>query len=68
MYSSLTLSTGASLHLGTYFMLYDYLSYFNKDESTSLTREQLLEIIGDIFKEWSPAERESIIFQVGWHG
>lgn len=54
----------ASLTSGTYFMLYDFLSYFDKDESTALTREQLLEIFNQIFKDWSPAERESIIFQV----
>ncbi|KAK8399799.1 hypothetical protein O3P69_003672 [Scylla paramamosain] len=54
---------GSNLDEGTYFMLYDFLSYFDKDESTALTREQFLEILNQIFKDWSPAERESIIFQ-----
>ena len=45
-------------------MLYDFMTYFNKDDSTALTREQFLEILNQIFKDWSPAEREASIFQV----
>ncbi|XP_071515946.1 acetylcholinesterase-like isoform X2 [Panulirus ornatus] len=54
---------GSNLDEGTYFMLYDFLSYFDKDEPSYLERDKFLEIINEIFKEWSPLEREAILFQ-----
>ncbi|KAK8750435.1 hypothetical protein OTU49_014826 [Cherax quadricarinatus] len=54
---------GSNLDEGTYFMLYDFLSYFNKDEATDLQRDKFLEIINEIFKDWSAIEKEAIIFQ-----
>ncbi|XP_042203006.1 acetylcholinesterase-like [Homarus americanus] len=47
----------------TFFMLYDFLDYFNKDDATELERDKFLAIIDQIFKDWSPIEKEAIIFQ-----
>ncbi|KAG7156934.1 Acetylcholinesterase-like 3 [Homarus americanus] len=44
-------------------MLYDFLDYFNKDDATELERDKFLAIIDQIFKDWSPIEKEAIIFQ-----
>ena len=52
--------------LGTYFILYDFIQYFKKDDPSYLERGKFLEIINTIFKNWSPLEREAIIFQVSW--
>lgn len=49
---------------GTYFILYDFIQYFKKDDPSVLEREKFLEIINTIFKTWSQLEREAIIFQV----
>lgn len=50
--------------LGTYFLLYDFIDYFEKDAPTSLPRDKFLEIMNTIFSKASEAERETIIFQV----
>lgn len=50
--------------LGTYFLLYDFIDYFEKDSATALTREKFLEIMNTIFNKASDAEKETIIFQV----
>jgi len=49
---------------GTYFILYDFLDYFEKDGPSFLHREKYLEIINLIFKNVSRLERDAIIFQV----
>lgn len=49
---------------GTYFILYDFLDYFDKDGPSFLQREKYLDIINLIFKNMSHLEREAIIFQV----
>lgn len=49
---------------GTYFLLYDFIDYFEKDSPTALPREKFLEIMNTIFSKASEAERETIIFQV----
>jgi acetylcholinesterase len=49
---------------GTYFILYDFLDYFEKDGPSFLQREKYLDIINLIFKNVSRLERDAIIFQV----
>uniref|UniRef100_A0A1A9WHS6 Carboxylic ester hydrolase n=1 Tax=Glossina brevipalpis TaxID=37001 RepID=A0A1A9WHS6_9MUSC len=49
---------------GTYFLLYDFIDYFDKDEATSLPRDKYLEIMNNIFNKATQAEREAIIFQL----
>nr|ADG56547.1 acetylcholinesterase precursor [Musca domestica] len=54
---------------GTYFLLYDFIDYFDKDDATSLPRDKYLEIMNNIFQKASQAEREAIIFQyTSWEG
>ncbi|XP_076040258.1 acetylcholinesterase-like [Oratosquilla oratoria] len=54
---------GSNQDEGTYFILYDFIKYFEKDEAIYLERDKFLEIINEIFKGWSPLEKEAIIFQ-----
>lgn len=49
---------------GTYFLLYDFIDYFDRDTPTQLTREKFLDIMNTIFSKVSQPEREAIIFQV----
>lgn len=51
---------------GTYFLLYDFIDYFEKDAPTSLPRAKFLEIMSTIFNKHSEPERETIIFQVNY--
>ncbi|XP_073816147.1 acetylcholine esterase isoform X1 [Musca autumnalis] len=54
---------------GTYFLLYDFIDYFDKDDATSLPRDKYLEIMNNIFQKATQAEREAIIFQyTSWEG
>ncbi|CAD7084335.1 unnamed protein product [Hermetia illucens] len=58
---------GSNKDEGTYFLLYDFIDYFDKDVATSLQREKFLEIMNTIFNKASEPEREAIIFQyTGW--
>jgi acetylcholinesterase len=54
---------GSNQDEGTYFILYDFLDYFEKDGPSFLQREKYLEIINLIFKNVSRLERDAIIFQ-----
>lgn len=58
------LSLSLSLVAGTYFLLYDFIDYFDKDDATALPRDKYLEIMNNIFGKATQAEREAIIFQV----
>lgn len=49
---------------GTYFLLYDFIDYFEKDGPSALARDKFLEIMNTIFNKATEAERETIIFQV----
>lgn len=49
---------------GTYFILYDFIDFFEKDQASALEREKFLNIINTIFKNMSQIEQEAIIFQV----
>jgi len=50
---------------GTYFILYDFIEYFKKDDTgSSLERDKFIEIIKTIFKSLSDLERQAILFQV----
>uniref|UniRef100_U5ESU7 Carboxylic ester hydrolase n=1 Tax=Corethrella appendiculata TaxID=1370023 RepID=U5ESU7_9DIPT len=58
---------GSNKDEGTYFLLYDFIDYFEKDAATSLPREKFLEIMNTIFNKATEPEREAIIFQyTGW--
>ncbi|XP_011255026.1 acetylcholinesterase [Camponotus floridanus] len=48
---------------GTYFILYDFIDFFEKDQASFLDRDKFLNIINTIFKNMSQIEREAIIFQ-----
>ncbi|XP_044004285.1 acetylcholinesterase isoform X2 [Aphidius gifuensis] len=54
---------GNNQNEGTYFVLYDFIDYFEKDQPTSLGREKFLTIINTIFKNMTAVEREAIAFQ-----
>jgi hypothetical protein len=52
---------------GTFFILYDFIKYFKKDNPSFLPRSDFLEIIDTIFgSQWpvSQLEKDAIIFQV----
>ena len=52
---------------GTFFILYDFIKYFKKDNPSFLPRKDFLEIIDTIFgTQWpvSQLEKDAIIFQV----
>ena len=52
---------------GTFFILYDFIEYFKKDNPSFLPRKAFLEIIDSIFgSQWpvSQLEKDAIIFQV----
>ena len=55
------------LFSGTFFILYDFIAYFEKDNPSFLTRENFLRILEEIFiNQWpvSHLELEAIKFQV----
>ncbi|KAI8424414.1 hypothetical protein MSG28_002920 [Choristoneura fumiferana] len=54
---------GSNQDEGTYFLLYDFLDYFEKDGPSFLQREKFLEIVQTIFKDFSDIKREAIVFQ-----
>lgn len=48
---------------GTYFILYDFIEYFQKDTASFLERDKFIHIIDTIFKNMSQIERDAIMFQ-----
>lgn len=52
------------LFAGTYFILYDFIDFFEKDGPSYLQRDKYNDIINTIFKNMSQLEREAIVFQV----
>lgn len=54
---------GSNLNEGTYFLLYDFIDYFDKDGPSPLQRDKFIDIVNTIFKNMSKLEREAIIFQ-----
>ncbi|NP_001303635.1 acetylcholinesterase-like precursor [Cimex lectularius] len=54
---------GSNLDEGTYFMLYDFIDYFEKDGPIFLQRDKYLDIVNTIFKNMITLERDAIIFQ-----
>lgn len=51
---------------GTYFILYDFIDFFDKDQASFLERDKFLNIINTIFKNMSQIERDAITFQVSF--
>lgn len=49
---------------GTYFILYDFIDFFEKDGPNYLPRDKFLEIVETIFKNVSKLEKDAIIFEV----
>ncbi|XP_046683758.1 acetylcholinesterase-like [Homalodisca vitripennis] len=54
---------GSNQDEGTYFILYDFIDYFEKDGPSFLQRDKFLDIINTIFKNFTRLERDAIIFQ-----
>ena len=54
---------------GTFFILYDFIDHFKKDNPSFLQREAFLDIIDTIFaSQWpvSQLEKDAFIFQVSF--
>ncbi|XP_044742596.1 acetylcholinesterase [Chrysoperla carnea] len=62
-FDDIEIMIGSNQDEGTYFILYDFMDYFEKDGPSFLQRETFHEIINTIFKNMSRLEREAIIFQ-----
>ncbi|XP_015603325.1 acetylcholinesterase [Cephus cinctus] len=54
---------GNNKNEGTYFILYDFIDYFEKDHASVLERDKFLNIVNTIFKNMSQLERDAITFQ-----
>lgn len=54
---------GSNQDEGTYFILYDFIDYFEKDAPSFLQREKFLDIVNTIFKNLTPLQRQAIIYQ-----
>nr|AHJ25667.1 acetylcholinesterase type-2 [Sogatella furcifera] len=54
---------GSNQDEGTYFILYDFIDFFQKDGPSFLQRDKFLDIVNTIFKNMTDLEREAIIFQ-----
>ncbi|XP_037082184.1 acetylcholinesterase-like [Pollicipes pollicipes] len=54
---------GSNKDEGTYFILYDFIQFFKKDDPSFLERSKFLEIIEAIFGSWEEMEKLAIIFQ-----
>ncbi|KAJ9601115.1 hypothetical protein L9F63_000694, partial [Diploptera punctata] len=63
-YEDTEILIGSNQDEGTYFILYDFMDYFEKDSPSFLQREKYLDIVNLIFKNMSRLEREAIIFQL----
>ncbi|XP_017769709.1 PREDICTED: acetylcholinesterase-like [Nicrophorus vespilloides] len=57
------LSTTDQVEAGTYFILYDFIDYFEKDGPSYLQRDKYHDIINTIFKNMTRLERDAIVFQ-----
>lgn len=62
-YTDTEIIIGSNLNEGTFFLLYDFIDYFDKHDSSSLVRDKFLEILNTIFKDFTQLERDAIIFQ-----
>lgn len=51
---------------GTYFILYDFIDYFEKDGPSFLQRDKYHDIVNTIFKNMSRLEKDAIVFQVSF--
>ncbi|ODN06053.1 Acetylcholinesterase, partial [Orchesella cincta] len=54
---------GSNLNEGTYFILYDYIKYFDKEGPNCLPRETFLEILDNVFGNLSSVQKDAIRFQ-----
>ncbi|XP_069689677.1 acetylcholinesterase-like [Periplaneta americana] len=62
-YEDTEILIGSNQDEGTYFILYDFMDFFEKDGPSFIQREKYLDIINLIFKNMSRLERDAIIFQ-----
>jgi len=63
-FKNATILVGTNQDEGTYFILYDFIQYFKRDDTGStLERDKFIEIVNTIFQSWSQLERDAIIFQ-----
>ncbi|CAG0887194.1 unnamed protein product, partial [Cyprideis torosa] len=56
---------GSNRDEGTYFLLYDFISIFNKDNATVVPKDQYLKIMGDLFPGLNEIEFQAVAFQKG---
>jgi hypothetical protein len=49
---------------GSYFLLYDFMTSFNKEDPSLLTRSQYEVIMSKIFKHLDPLQFSATLFQV----
>ncbi|XP_023348060.1 acetylcholinesterase [Eurytemora carolleeae] len=65
-FSKIDIIIGTNQDEGTFFILYDFLNYFKKDNPSFLTRENFVKVVEEIFlKQWpvSTIEMEAIKYQ-----
>nr|XP_023021546.1 acetylcholinesterase [Leptinotarsa decemlineata] len=62
-YEDMEILLGSNHDEGTYFLLYDFIDFFEKDGPSFLQREKYHDIIDTIFKNMSRLERDAIVFQ-----
>ncbi|XP_018327669.1 acetylcholinesterase [Agrilus planipennis] len=62
-YEDMEILLGSNNDEGTYFILYDFIDYFEKDGPSYLQRDKYHEIINQIFKNMSRLEKDAIVFQ-----
>ncbi|XP_050542829.1 acetylcholinesterase-like [Daktulosphaira vitifoliae] len=62
-FSDIDILIGSNLNEGTYFLLYDFVDFFNRESATQLTKDKFEHIINVIFKDRTQLERDAIIYQ-----
>lgn len=66
-FSDIDILIGSNLNEGTYFLLYDFVDFFDRTSATALPREKFVQIVNVIFKDRTQLERDAIIYQYsGW--
>ncbi|XP_015377209.1 PREDICTED: acetylcholinesterase-like [Diuraphis noxia] len=62
-FSDIDILIGSNLNEGTYFLLYDFVDFFDRTSATALPREKFVQIVNVIFKDRTQLERDAIIYQ-----
>ncbi|XP_066248312.1 acetylcholinesterase-like [Euwallacea similis] len=62
-YEDMEILLGSNQDEGTYFLLYDFIDFFEKDGPSFLQREKYHDIVDTIFKNFTQLEKDAIVFQ-----